>query len=203
MKVKFLNGETREVIISSCACLRGSDLRGADLYGADLRSAYLRNSDLRYANLRNADLRYADLRYSDLSNADLRGADLCNAILHGAILQGADLRGVLANIGTIGYHNIIPPGAQTVYKKAGGRVVTLELFHDSKRSNATTRKCRVSKALVKAISGGRTDVSSDYDDNFVYRVGEVIEVTNFDEDRWNECAPGIHCFLTVEEAEDY
>lgn len=208
--------------------LRGADLRGAILYRADLREAKLRRADLRGADLRRSDLRradlsgtnlsetdlrYADLRWADLSDidlgetnlsdADLRWANLCNSSLSGAILAGANTHGVVVNSETTGYHNIIPPGVQLVYKKAGGNIVTLELFADSKRSNATTRKCRVSKALVKEISGGRTEVHSDYDDNFVYRVGEVVEVTNFDEDRWNECAPGIHCFLTAEEIEDW
>lgn len=41
---------------------------------------------------------------------------------------------------------------------------------------------------------------SNYDSNFCYRVGEWVEVENFDENRWNTCAPGIHFFMTKEEA---
>lgn len=44
------------------------------------------------------------------------------------------------------------------------------------------------------------EVCSDYDSNFVYRIGETVEVQNFDENRWNECAPGIHHYITREEA---
>lgn len=44
------------------------------------------------------------------------------------------------------------------------------------------------------------EVCSDHDKDFVYRVGETVEVQNFDENRWNECAPGIHHYITREEA---
>ena len=48
-----------------------------------------------------------------------------------------------------------------------------------------------------------TEVESDYDSNFIYKVGEVIEVNNFCEDRWEECAAGIHFFITRQEAIGY
>ena len=76
---------------------------------------------------------------------------------------------------------------------------------DAKRLSATGRKCRASKAVVISITTlegdpARNEVRSDHDKNFVYRVGETVEVNNFDEDRWNECAPGIHHYITREEA---
>lgn len=36
-----------------------------------------------------------------------------------------------------------------------------------------------------------------------HKVGETVAVDNFEEDRWIECAPGIHFFLTAEEAALY
>ena len=48
-----------------------------------------------------------------------------------------------------------------------------------------------------------TEVNSNYDKTFIYRVGEVVTVDDFDDDRWNECAPGIHFFITREEAVRY
>ena len=44
-------------------------------------------------------------------------------------------------------------------------------------------------------------VASDYDDDFIYRVGETVSVDNFDDDRWNECSYGIHCFISKHDAE--
>jgi len=46
-------------------------------------------------------------------------------------------------------------------------------------------------------------VESNHDSKFVYEVGKTVEVTNFDEDRWNECSTGIHFFITRREAELY
>ena len=170
-----------------------ADLRGANLYGADLRGADLRGADLYGANLRGADLYGADLY-----GADLYGADLYGANLYGANLRGADLALACPEKGSF-----------TAFKKASNYIVELLIPEDAKRSSATSRKCRCSKAKVIAItklSGSETDiteVASGYDPNFIYRVGETVEVKDFDDDRWNECAPGIHFFITRQEAVDY
>lgn len=41
------------------------------------------------------------------------------------------------------------------------------------------------------------------DRSFIYRVGETVSVDDFDNNRWNECAPGIHFFVTRDEAVKY
>lgn len=77
------------------------------------------------------------------------------------------------------------------------------------RSSATSRKCRCNKAKVLAIEnfdGTPADVTtavSMYDSNFIYTLGEMVEEPNFCEDRWHECAPGIHFFLNRQEAVNY
>ena len=157
----------------------------------------------------------ADLRGADLRGADLRGADLRGANLRGADLRGADLCGA-KNIDSIGwsiYTAFYPlqcpeKGAYTAFKKAHGLIVELEIPADAMRSSATSRKCRASKARVISITDVRGNpagdsVASDYDSNFVYRVGEMVEVPDFNTDRWNECAPGIHHFITRAEALRY
>ena len=50
---------------------------------------------------------------------------------------------------------------------------------------------------------GLSEIESDYDGDFVYRVGETVEVPDFDDNRWNECAAGIHFFITRDEAVKY
>ena len=217
-----------------CADLRDADLRCANLSNADLRCANLSNADLRCADLRDADLRCADLRNADLRNADLRNADLCRADLFGANLRGAnlsdanlfgaDLRNadlcradlcgasidqMMWNIYTVFYPLQCPEsGSYIGYKKASGLVVELEIPADARRSSATSRKCRASKAKVLSITdingnpaGGQ--VKSNYDPNFVYAIGETVEVTDFDDNRWNECSTGIHHFITRAEAVIY
>ena len=142
----------------------------------------------------------ANLRGANLSEANLRGANL-----RGAKLSGADLRG------TYGIPAICCPeeGSFIGFKKAGDYIVKLLILNDAKRSSATSRKCRCSKAKVLSITeldGSETDVmkvESNYDNRFIYRVGETVEVPNFDDDRWHDCAPGIHFFITRQEAVEY
>ena len=218
---KWLNGEAG----GERANLRGADLSRADLSGADLSradlsGADLSRADLSEANLRGADLSRADLSRADLSGADLSNADLCGANLRGANLRGANLRGadlcgakntdrVIWNIYTAFYPLQCPErGAYTAFKKARDLIVELEIPADAMRSSATSRKCRASKAIVLSITDiegnpAGDSVASDYDPDFIYRVGETISVDNFDANRWNECAPGIHHFITRGEAVRY
>ena len=93
-------------------------------------------------------------------------------------------------------------------KKASGKIVELMIPADAKRSSATSRKCRASKATVISITDidGNPcgdSVKSNFDSKFIYTVGATIEIPNFDENRWNECSTGIHHFITREEAVKY
>ena len=208
------------------ADLRGADLHNADLSGADFHGANLLNANLSGANLHNADLSGADFHGADLHNADLSGANLHNADLRGANLRGADLlnadlrgadlRGAdLRSAKNVPYIPMVCPeeGDFIGWKKAEGNkdkvIVKLRIPSDAKRSSATTRKCRCSKAEVIAIYNldgteeGETTCHSDYDNSFIYEVGKTVEVTNFSEDRWSECAKGIHFFINRQEAIDY
>ena len=183
----------------------------ADLCGADLCNANLRDADLSGANLRGANLYGADLRSADLRGADLRGANLCDANLRSADLSDAkNTDKIVWNAHTAFYPLQCPEtGSFIGYKKAAGKIVMLEICADAKRSSATSRKCRCSKAKVLSITNldgsesGLTEVRSYYSKEFVYCVGETVEVPDFDENRWNECAPGIHFFVTREEAVKY
>ena len=211
------------------ANLRDADLRGANLYGADLRDANLRDADLRDANLRGADLRGANLRGADLRgadlcdanlrdanlrDADLRGANLCDADLRGANLRGADLRGTDLRGADLRdakgcYLSCPTEGSFIGWKKASGHIVKLRIPEDARRSSATGHKCRCDKAYVMEIQNmdgtkaTEDTVRSDHDKNFVYTVGATVEVPDFDDNRWNECAPGIHFFIDRREAVEY
>ena len=206
------------------ANLSDADLRNADLFGANLRDANLSDADLRGANLSDANLSNADLRGANLSDADLRNADLFGANLRDANLSDADLRGanlsdanlcgasidqMMWNIYTVFYPLQCPEsGSYIGYKKASGLVVELEIPADARRSSATSRKCRASKAKVLSITDingnpGGDQVRSNFDPNFVYAIGETVEVTDFDDNRWNECSTGIHHFITRAEAVIY
>ena len=198
------------------ADLSGVDLEYANLDGADLRGANLSGADLGGANLGGANLWYADLRGADLRGADLRGADLGHANLYDANFSGADLRGAnlwstdLSCVKNIFFPMACPEkGSFIAFKKAGCYIIELFIPSNAKRCSATSRKCRCSKAKVISIttpSGDKTNITevhSNYDPNFIYKLGEYVEVKNFDDNRWNECSTGIHFFITRQEAVNY
>ena len=187
----------------SGANLSGANLSGANLRGADLSRASLSSADLRGANLRGADLSGANLSGANLSGADLSWANLSGANLSGANLSGADLRGA-KNVPTLPHTIITPEGDLVVYKKLQEGVATLLIPKEAKRCSATGRKCRAEFALVQELPKGITVGHSRHDPLFLYIRGQTVRPTEpFDENRWNECAPGIHFFLTREEAENY
>lgn len=216
----------------SSACLTEANLTGADLRNACLIGAVLDAAEARYVNLGSADLmntRFinarmpcAGLTWADLRNANLRGADLTGADLTGADLQFANMTHVnikgaclhkagLAAAVNVPYIPMVCPeeGGFFAWKRAQGRLVRLYVPKDAKRSSATGRKCRCSKAVVLGIyllDGRETRekwVASDFDSGFIYTVGSTVVERDFDENRWEECAPGIHFFMNKKEAVDY
>ena len=226
-----LSGVDLEYANLDGADLRDANLSGADLRGADLRSANLWYADLRGADLRDASLGCADLGYADLGGAnlsganldgadlkstDLRGANLGHTNLWSADLSGADLSGAnlwsadLSCVKNIFFPMACPEkGSFIAFKKAGCYIIELFIPSNAKRCSATSRKCRCSKAKVISIttpSGDKTNITevhSNYDPNFIYKLGEYVEVKDFDDNRWNECSTGIHFFLTRQEAVEY
>ena len=168
------------------------------------------------ACLLGADLRYADLRDADLRGADLRGADLFRADLRGADLRGADLRGANLSELTVAQTSILPDEGDIIgWKKAlaldgAPIIVKLLIPSDAKRSNSTGRKCRANKARILDLQDRQgnslppdTTAYSSFDPDFTYKKGETVHVEDFDTNRWNECAPGIHFFITRIEAVKY
>lgn len=201
-----LEGDNIEAILKKHGfdCLHGANLRFADLSDADLHGAELSYADLRGAALHGA----------DLSDADLQGADL-----HGADLSDANLRDANHVKLSIVKTSILPDEGDIIgWKKAWTDnempptpvIVKLLIPADAQRSNATGRKCRASKARVLDLQDKQgnslpPDITaySGYDTDFTYKKGETIHVENFDTNRWNECAPGIHFFITRIEAAEY
>ena len=135
--------------------------------------------------------------------------NLRRANLRNANLTGADLMNVKTDYLTMGYNIACSEeGSFIGYKKANDCLIKLLILEDSKRSSATTLKCRCDKAKVLEITDIKTgekinSVSSKYDENFIYTVGEIVRVDDFDEDRWNECSTGIHFFVNKANAIDY
>ena len=211
------------------SCLIEADLSDAILHGSNLRMAKLMGANLMCANLIGVDLSCSNLSYSNLSKACLIDSNLCDADLIGSDLSYADLKKANlfgANLSNsclieadlseahINWPIACPEkGSFIGFKKAiteiSNYVVELEIQADSERCSATSRKCRCSKAKVISITnldGSQADIKevvSSYDKTFKYKIGEIVEVANFDPNRWNECSTGIHFFITRQEAVDY
>ena len=156
-------------------------------------------------------LRDADLSCADLHGANLRGANLSCANLRGANLSCADLSEL-----TIAQTSIIPDDGDVIgWKKTYADnktpiIVKLLIPADAQRSNGTGRKCRASKARVLDLQDMQgnslppdTTAYSGHDTDFTYKKGETVSVADFDTNRWNECASGIHFFITRIEAAEY
>ena len=156
-------------------------------------------------NGKKANLSMADLSYAYLSGANLRGADLLEADLSGAKNISCPL-----SCPEKGSFIAFKKSAYCYVDNTNKRfIIELEIPEDALRVSATGRKCRASKAKVVSITnfdGTPTDikeVSSIYNRNFKYRVGETVEVDDFNTNRWKECSTGIHFFITREEAVNY
>ena len=140
------------------------------------------NADLRYADLYNADLSNADLRYANLSNADLSETE--------KIRKGV----------------IIDKPVRVFKKCIKNKIVELELLKGSIVFSINNKKCRTNKAKVISINGMHEKglkCCSSYSNKFIYEVGKIVEVKDFDLMYNVECSSGIHFFWTKEEAEDY
>jgi hypothetical protein len=181
-------------------CLLEGIKARANLARANLSGAYLSGADLARANLARANLARAYLSGANLSGADLSGADL----------SGANLTRALGAALAVATTRILPAGAVIGWKKcAGGRVVKLRIPEAAKRSHAWGRKCRAEYAEVLAVFGPRGGEQTEATSGgfsgapLVYRVGEIVRPGRFEEDFTQECAPGIHFFITREEAEAY
>lgn len=212
LKISF-EGHINHYINLSNACLRGTRLvcvncHNADLSGADLTGAILQNSIFYKTNFSNANLRKADLSNGIFDKCDFTGADF-----HEATLTNARL----------GYAKNIPEYVKDMTRvcpKEGSfigwkwcmsnKIVKLEIPENAKRSNATSRKCRCSKAKVISIEDiyGKTlddtmVVNGIFGDKIIYKIGKMAYPDSFDENNWNECSHGIHFFMTREEAVEY
>ena len=175
------------------ADLSDADLRGSDLHGANLRDADLHGSDLRSANFRDADLSWTNLRDADLRSANLRGANLSDANLSSSKLSEADK----FRLGKVLDEPL------TGYKKTQeGVVITAEIPAGAVVFCINGIKCRTNKAKITDMAGHDV-LHSQYDNNFEYRLGQEIEIKDFNLMYNEECASGFHFFRTRKEAEEY
>ena len=192
-----------EKATASGANLTGANLTGADLSGVNLSRADLSRVNLSGAYLSGANLTGANLTGADLSGAYLSGADLSGAYLSGAYLSGAYLSGVKNADMVIAQTRILSEGDLIGWKKCKNNVIVkMQIPSDAKRSHAFGRKCRAEYVKVLEVIGAEVGIAQ-HDDKTEYRKGEIVKPDSFNENWQDECAPGIHFFITRIEAENY
>lgn len=206
------------------AVMTKGDYRWSKFRDAEMDHVNLYDADLTMANFRNAACFEANF-----GGAYLSGADLSNATMREANFSGADLRWANLEDATLDEANFdnakMPPlrlpssGQFRAFKKVldpitRGQMV-LELVVSGKKPRTASyvgNKCRCQKAKVVAaysLDGAKADhpngrrYSSLNDSRFIYTLGAWIEEPNYDGDPRVECAPGIHFFMTKEEALAY
>lgn len=157
----------------------------------------------------------SDLRSSTVNLCDVRDIDLRSSSLNGAYinLSKEELKSFETttkfNVYTSFFTLHCPEeGSFIGFKKTSdNKIVKLLILEDSKRSSATSSKCRASKVKVLDIfyaidENQKHEMAyTSFNDKITnYIVGETIEVNDFNEDRWVECSTGIHFFITKQEA---
>ena len=180
------------------AFLYGANLYGTSLIGADLSEADLRKAGLIGSNLLGANLSEADLIGANLSSADLSDANLSRANLNGANLNGASLSeaerfrlGMVVDEPLMGYK-----------KTKEGVVITAEIPSGAIVFCINGGKCRTNRAKITDM-GVHEVLHSQYDNTFEYRLGQEININDFNLMYNVECASGFHFFKTRKEAEKY
>ena len=125
--------------------------------------------------------------------ADLSDKDLSGLSLDGASLDGAEK----IRLGQI----LTEP--MTGYKKTQeGVVITAEIPAGAIVFCINGSKCRTNRAKITDMAGHDV-LHSQYDNSFEYRLGQEIEIKDFNLMYNVECASGFHFFRTREEAENY
>ena len=175
------------------ANLERAILEAANLNGANLERANLERANLNGANLNGANLERANLNVANLYGANLERANLEGANLNGANLEAAERK----RLGRI----LTEP--LTGYKKTNeGVVITAEIPTGAIVFCINGKKCRTNRAKITDMDGHEV-LHSQYDLNFEYRLGQEIEIQDFNLMYNVECASGFHFFENREDAENY
>lgn len=120
-------------------------------------------------------------------------ANLTGANLTGANIYGADQ----FRLGKV------LDSPLTGYKKTKeGVVITAEIPAGAIVFSINGSKCRANKAKITDMDGHEV-LHSSYDNSFEYRLGQEINIKDFNLMYNVECASGFHFFKTRKEAEEY
>lgn len=204
----------------------GMNLSNASFRGTYIFSCCFNNANLEWADFCGTDIKRSSFRNAFFKNSIFSGTNLFDIDFKGAkFIDYFGFNGAIAN--NVNFEEAeIPPnifmtcpdeGDFIGWKKAfimpyhQIAIVKLLIPADAKRSSSIGRKCRCDKAVVLGIESldGRllpddTVALSIFDPGFTYKKGDTIKPElPFEENRWRECASGIHFFINRQEAVEY
>ena len=225
LNLKFANLESANLEFANLesanlefANLKFANLKSANLEFANLKSANLEFANLESANLKSANLKSANLEFANLESANLKSANLKSANLKPANLESANLESANLKFANLEFANLKSANLEsaekirlgkvldeplTGYKKTKeGVVITAEIPAGAIVFCINGSKCRTNRAKITDMAGHDV-LHSQYDDSFEYRLGQEIEIKDFNLMYNVECASGFHFFRTRKEAEEY
>lgn len=199
--MRFINVDLSNSLFKNCKFVR-CNFEKCNLLSATFENCTFEHSRLTCVDMTNCNI--ADSTFNDVAFSAVNFAS--------ANIFDCSIDNVKTDNYTSHWHIACPQeGAFIAWKRAAGdKFVKLQICEDARRSSSTSRKCRCDKALVlgiydenKTLLSDVTSARSIHNKNFVYEVNKIVHVNNFDDNHWMECAPGIHFFLTFEEAKNY
>ena len=207
IKYNILSRFTGSVLFTAEIDCLDSELESVKL-GLSVKWGLENKKNLSGANLSSANLSGANLPGADLPGANLSSANLSSANLRGADLRSADLRGTKGSKLVIAQTRILPEGEIIGWKKCRDqKIVKLLIPREAKRSHAFGRKCRAEYVKCLEIFGSdgsvQTEAISLHDRKTKYTPGEFVYPDKFSDNWQDECAPGIHFYITRIEAENH
>ena len=178
---------------------------GAKLDGSRFDHSLMPHCSFRRASMRGTSIEACNVRWADFTEAHAEGANFFMAVMEYTVNDG-----IVIDDATRWYRMHCPEtGAFVAYKKCFDlRIVQLLIPADARRVSPTSPWGRCDKAKVLSIwnfegTERYDEASSLQTDRFVDKLGEWVEEPRFNPDRWLESAPGIHFWMTRQEAIDY
>lgn len=202
--------------------IKRSNFYSCNLFGSYVNASNFENCNFERTTLTNinfcncifkqCNLSMSTLSYSNMSSSKFIETNIKYAILLNTILPDLKYNSI------IGFNDECPKeGSFIGWKKCYDNnnnfyIVKLEILTNAKRGSGTSTKCRCDKAKVldilniitlKSESENINEVHSMYDPDFIYKIGNIIEVKDFDDDFKNTCSKGIHFFMNEKDAINY
>lgn len=202
--------------------IKRSSFYSCNLFGSYANASNFENCNFERTTLTNinfcncifkkCDLSMSILSYSNMSSSKFIETNIKYATLQNTILPDLKYNSI------IGFNDECPKeGSFIGWKKCYGNdkknyIVKLEILTNAKRGSGTSTKCRCDKAKVldilnimtlKSESENINEVHSMYDPNFKYKIGNIVEVKDFDDNFKNTCSKGIHFFINKKDAINY